>query len=319
MPRKVHDLYSKRQKRLRGEPDVFTYDTLPRPLRVQVIHIFDDTLGDATEYNRHSNVESAYKVLVDVLCREYGTFFLTKRDAYAVRDYRVELGQFILNEQSTDHVIDAIEFGARLILNSTSQFSYRSDRNAQIKAEDAIEELNTRFQEHAIGYRFESGEIVRIDSEVVHAEVVKPALALLRQKYLKGAEDEFLLAHEHHRHGRHKDALAECLKALESTMKAIAARRGWVHDSRATAKPLLDLMFHHELIPTFWAQHFSGLRATLESGVPTVRNRMGGHGQGTEVVEVPAHIAAFAIHQTAAAIVFLASAEGAVAERAQQP
>lgn len=47
----------------------------------------------------------------------------------------------------------------------------------------------------------------------------------------------------------------------------------------------------------------------LESGVPTARNRLGGHGQGAEVVSVPNHFVAFALHQTAAAIVFLAKAE----------
>lgn len=47
----------------------------------------------------------------------------------------------------------------------------------------------------------------------------------------------------------------------------------------------------------------------LESGVPTARNRLGGHGQGAEIVQVPMHYVSFALHQTAAAIVFLATAE----------
>jgi hypothetical protein len=53
------------------------------------------------------------------------------------------------------------------------------------------------------------------------------------------------------------------------------------------------------------------LRSTLESGVPTARNKLGGHGQGTEVVEVPEHIVSYALHLTASAIVFLAEAEKA--------
>jgi hypothetical protein len=46
----------------------------------------------------------------------------------------------------------------------------------------------------------------------------------------------------------------------------------------------------------------------LESSVPTVRNRLGGHGQGTEVVKVPSHVVAYALHMTASTIVFLADA-----------
>jgi hypothetical protein len=47
----------------------------------------------------------------------------------------------------------------------------------------------------------------------------------------------------------------------------------------------------------------------LESAVPTVRNRLGGHGQGREVVDVPAYLVAYVLHMTAATIVFLAEAE----------
>ena len=42
-----------------------------------------------------------------------------------------------------------------------------------------------------------------------------------------GANDEFLRAHEHYRHKRHKECLNECLKAFESMMKAICKKRRW--------------------------------------------------------------------------------------------
>ena len=44
----VSDLFSKRQKRLRGEvPDVYQYDDIPSPLRVQIAYIIKDALGDS--------------------------------------------------------------------------------------------------------------------------------------------------------------------------------------------------------------------------------------------------------------------------------
>ena len=47
----VVDIYPKRQKRLRGEvPDVYSYDALPKALRVQIVHIWRDALGDAADY-----------------------------------------------------------------------------------------------------------------------------------------------------------------------------------------------------------------------------------------------------------------------------
>ena len=73
----IFDLFSKRQKRLRGEvPDVYTYDSIPQPLRVQIIHIWDGTIGDDSKY-QHSELYgtySAYKAIVDALCHEYGVF-----------------------------------------------------------------------------------------------------------------------------------------------------------------------------------------------------------------------------------------------------
>ena len=307
----ILDLFSKRQQRIRGEvPDIFIYDDLPAALRVQIIHVLKDALGNEQEFNdRYLRVKAAYEYIVNSLSREYGLFRLTNGKAYDDGNQAVELFNFILNEPNIERVLDAVELSFKMINVISRDFDFRHHRDASEEADAAIVELNTRFQYHGIGYRFEAGEIFRIDSEVMHSEVVKPALTLLHDAKFKGAEAEFHLAHEHYRHGRSKEALAECLKSIESTVKAIAKARKWNHDPNATIKPLLDLMFEKQLIPQLWAQHFSGLRAMLESGVPTVRNRLGGHGQGAEVVRVPGHYVAFALHQTAAAIVFLATAE----------
>jgi hypothetical protein len=74
--------------------------------------------------------------------------------------------------------------------------------------DDAIEELNNRFRESGIGYQFESGEVVRVDSQFIHSDVVKPTLQILgNSQEFAGANDEFLSAHEHYRHQRFKSVL----------------------------------------------------------------------------------------------------------------
>ena len=95
----IIDLFSKRQKRLRGEdPDVYTYDAIPKPLRVQTVHIWTDALGDENEYHdTHNRVKVAYKLIVEALCREYGFFKLCDM-GYGERNYRKELTTFFLNE-----------------------------------------------------------------------------------------------------------------------------------------------------------------------------------------------------------------------------
>lgn len=55
--------------------------------------------------------------------------------------------------------------------------------------------------------------------------------------------------------------------------------------------------------------HVSALRSLLESGVPTIRNKLGGHGQGEEIRHVSQHHASYALHLTASNILFLSDME----------
>jgi hypothetical protein len=82
---------------------------------------------------------------------------------------------------------------------------------------------------------------------------------------------------------------------------------------RATASKIIDVLFKNNLIPSEMQSHFTALRSTLESGLPTVRNQpgQGGHGQGSDVVEVPDYLAAYCLHLAATNIVLLIEAHNA--------
>ena len=174
--------------------------------------------------------------------------------------------------------------------------------------DQAIEELNYRFKEHGVGYCFVNGEIIRIDSQLIHAEVVKPTLTLLTQKRYAGAQQEFLRAHKHYRQGNAEEALNECLKAFESVMKSICDKRRWRYGDKDGASKLIGICLDNGLIPSFWKQNFQSLKSLLESSVPTGRNNLGGHGQGSVQRTVPGYVVGYVLHMTAAAIVFLAEA-----------
>ena len=149
-----------------------------------------------------------------------------------------------------------------------------------------------------------------MDSQFIHSEAIKPVLTMLSDPTYKGANEEFLKAHEHYRKGRYKECLNECLKAFESCLKTICKKRNWQYDDkRSTVKDLIQIVFDNELIPTFMQSHFSALKSTLESGLPTARNRQSGHGQGPTQVIVPEYIAGYALHLTASNILLLAKAD----------
>jgi hypothetical protein len=175
--------------------------------------------------------------------------------------------------------------------------------------EEAIAECNQRFKEHRVGFQLVGGQILRIDSDFTHQQLTMPALRLLEQNFLKGANEEFFSALDHHRHGRHKESLNECLKAFESTMKAICHKRGWRYDQNDTAKTLIGICEKNNLFPVFMENHLTGLRMSLESGVPTARNKMGGHGQGVTPITVSSGFAAYILNLTASNIQFLATSE----------
>nr|WP_229507299.1 hypothetical protein [Pseudoduganella rivuli] len=263
-----------------GIPEIYAYDEIPQPLRVQIIHVMQDALGTPIDYIKFRRVRDAIDFIVSTLRREYGLFELLPKKGHRSRDIPTELYDFILDETNHERVLDAIEISFRIIDKFTREVYYKNDNSASEKADEALNELNVRFREHAIGYQFEAGLIVRVDSQLLHSEVVRPALAILHDEAYAGAEEEYHAAYEHYRHGHMKDALISALKALESTIKVIAKKRNWALPENATATPLVGLMFEKKLIPEFWAKHFSGLRSMLESGVPTVRNKMGGARSG---------------------------------------
>jgi hypothetical protein len=312
----IFETFFHRQKKRRGDvPDVFTYDTLPENLRVQLVQVTMEILGGPDHYNDiygvADNVRHAYKVVVQILRKEFGYFLLPHRTNKYDENYLNELVEFMMAEPDVDQVLSAVELVCRLIENRGSKFDYRGQRNAEGNAKEAIIEINQRLRAAGVGYEYD-GEIIRIDSELVHVEAVKPALELLRDKRYSGAEQEFRSAYDHYRAGKTKEALTDALKAIESTMKVICNKRGWTFQPTDTAKGLIDVCLKNGLIPTYWQTHFSSLRSMLESSVPTARNKTSGHGQGVTIQQVPDHLASYVLHMTASTIVFLVKAEQAL-------
>jgi len=54
--------------------------------------------------------------------------------------------------------------------------------------------------------------------------------------------------------------------------------------------------------------HLGTVKSALESAIPTLRNKFGGHGQGAEPKQVPSFYADYLLHETAVTIVFLVDA-----------
>jgi len=309
----IIDIFSKRKKQResQGKPDVYHYDKIPEPFRIQIVHIWRAAIGRYWRNTGHysylseDSIESPacklWELIHDTITKENGLWGLGRPG----QDPPERCVQYLM-EAETDGALDIIELSFKVIDRGARMFSADQRRRADIKqdAQDAIEELNGRFREHCIGYQYVDGQIVRVDSQFLHAETVKPALALLNDSGFSGPADEFMRAFDHHRKGNDKEAIALALQAFESTMKAICDARKWLYGPKDTAKPLMDILFKNGLVPPQMESHFAGLRSAMESGLPTLANP-NRHGQGATPVKIPPHFAAYALHLVASNIVFL--------------
>ena len=303
----VHDLYFKRQKQLRGEyTEVYQYDQIPRTLKNQIVFIWKEVVSVDTWYARtqeEGQKSRFYKQIYSILLKELGLEKFSTEKHYQDPFFR-RIEGFFKEVEDVEIELSIVElvFSNAIKLRRLSATESPSNLNF-------IKELNQRFRENGVGYQYENDQIIRVDSEFIHAEAVKPALQLLSNPMYKGAQEEFLKAHEHYRHGRYDSALTDCLKAFESTMKIIIHKRSWVCDKNAASKKLIDCCLANELIPKFWTDQFNSLSNILTSSIGTPRNKLSGHGKGNDEIVVPEHLIQYVLHMTASTIVFLIKAE----------
>ena len=291
------NLFSKRQKKLRGEvPEVYTYDDLNDNLRTQIIYAFND----AFDKNNGKKVRDVYEEIRKILLREYGLLFLANNQYDNPED---DFLKFYFKEDDFEKVIDAIELICKFIDYKIRKNPW--DYSQRFNPDQALIEINERFKEHGIGYSYENGEIIRVDSTFVHSEITKPTIALLWNEKFSGANEEYMKAHDHYLHGRNKECLNDCLKSFESVLKTICKEKKWQFNQSDTSKKLIKICFENELVPSFTQNQFTSLQNLLESGIPTIRNKLGGHGQGTEKITVDDIMTRYALNLTGSNIIFL--------------
>jgi hypothetical protein len=244
----VYDLFSKRKRRAEkaGTAEVYTYDAIPHPLKVQIVHIWRDAIGVCGR-NSHTQANSRWNSIHDTMVREKSEFRLTDDDSPDAQCFN-----WFLWTTNTDDALDIIDLTFGYIDRGLGELLdyQRESEDIKISAQEAIAELNERFKEHGIGYQYENGEIIRVDSQYVHSEVVKPALSLLSGKPFKKAQEDFLAAHRNHREDKHKESVVAAQRAFESTLKAICTEQGWKFAAGDRATELIKLVREKGMFPT---------------------------------------------------------------------
>lgn len=252
----------------------------------------------------HIVTQEEYGVcLKDSVLKEFGLYDV---EGYDSQD-KIET---ILQSGSTVDVLDLIDLlfsNLNIILKSINKQGFLNDGEKKFKAriEYSLEEVNYRFKQNDLGFQIIEGQLVKMENEFVHNEIIKPAISLLYEKGFKTASEEFLEAHKHYREGDYEEAIVDAERAFESTMKIICHNKHFAYKDNFPAKKLISVLLDNQFIPLYLQTHFSQLCNTLENGLPTVRNKNGSHGQGVAEIVIPEYIAKYALNLCATNIVFL--------------
>lgn len=288
--------------------DVYQYDNIPPNLRVQINQISLEALGKAGELGDQiltRNSDNNLWVLIEkIFLREKGLNNIGRDNFSGVRIIT------FMQDCSTSDWLDFLELivAGIQIMGDNQHYSERRQWSVSVEPEKAIEEINYRLRRAGVGYQVEENRLIRVDSQFIHSEIVKPALALLSGAGFDGPRQEFLSAHEHYRAGEYRQAVGLAANALESTFKAIFDQKGWQYKKGARISDLVRVARENHLWPEYLDTSFDQLVATLQSGLPKIRDNDSAHGQGAQPKDVPAYIAAYALHLAASKIVFISEA-----------
>jgi hypothetical protein len=250
----------KRQQSRNGEPEIYTYDQAPGHMRHQICEALSEGIGNYSRGPRYHvpppNANDIWEQ-IDRICRKEIYSYLNHIHIHET-DLRLRFLTYILRVPDMYDFLSAVEIGC--VGLRTIGVVYGIDvpmyRGAQQTTVDAIEEINGRFDQHSVGYQFENGQIIQVDSKLAHTEIIKPALVLLTAPEFSKANEDFMTAHRHYRAKEFKDCVTAANRAFESMLKAICDTEKWEYGrgdgaAQLVAKVRSKGLFTHDFDRSF--------------------------------------------------------------------
>lgn len=296
----VYELFSRRNS-TKLKSDVYEYEHIPHNFRTQFAMLISEVVNEFKS-GYWTKSSRFWELMVKEIQIELGLLKLSNNVRYTLSkdNYVNNVMSFLLttdNKTALD-VMDLLVFYHHAY--SITEYSVKE------KWQEAINRINRKLKENSLGYEIVENQLIRIDNQFIHNEVVKNAIHLLQEHQFHAVSEEFLKAHEHYKQGDYKDAVVNAGKSFESTMKTICSKNGYKYDAqRDTANTLIKHLFDNELIPSYMQNHIQGLKQALENSAHVLRNKNGGHGQGDVIVDVDDSIVRYTLNLCATNIVFL--------------
>lgn len=161
-------------------------------------------------------------------------------------------------------------------------------------AEAFQQEINKVLDLHECPWRLADGEFFKLDGDFVGARLASIAHDALVANNFTGAADEYAKSRQELCSGEVKDAILHAGKSFESVLKVLT---GLDH---ANANQLIQEMLSQGFLDDLPDNIRSGFAEQVMKTLPSLRNKLGGHGQGADVVDIPEIYGELAIQLAAA-------------------
>jgi hypothetical protein len=206
----------------------------------------------------------------------------------------------ISTDRSVDEILDYCEIAVEAGMDTTKARATGGHYYDVATYGDLESKINPLFETHRFGYRMVSGQAQRLDSPLLHVEVVGPALLAARRAGWSEVEERYASAILNHRGGETAKALTDANAAIESALKAVGMRGNATGDlTKALAKS--------PLLAPYGAKANGQLKGLVDNLMVWRSNFGDAHGGGPGVQDAPPELAGLAIHWSGAFIVFLAA------------
>lgn len=153
--------------------------------------------------------------------------------------------------------------------------------------------VNQVFQLNEYTWLLVDGRIFKIDSAFIEREVISPLIEKMMDNNFAGALNEFAEAQNDFMLQNYKGAILNACKSFESTLKTVLEK------NKGSAKDLLNEIASAGLFDDLPEEIAKGFGDKTFMILPFLRNRLAGHGQGEEIVELNAEYSRLAINLSA--------------------
>jgi hypothetical protein len=154
-------------------------------------------------------------------------------------------------------------------------------------------EVNEALTDFECPWILSEGRFFKIETDFLHLDIVQGAEDELRRLGFSGALDEFRAARDDLTGADHKDAILKAAQSVESTLKIVTGSTG-------DLGKLSESFRKSDFLDDIPQEKQKAVAKTIFEGLGVLRNELGGHGQGSQLITVERPYAALAVRLSGA-------------------